>query len=68
MSVTVMRAGILAGMIMLTLAHADPSQAPVRAAVREGAIRHVLVIDLENEDYADTYGPNSPAVYLNSTW
>jgi len=34
---------------------------------RRGAIGQVLVIDLENEDYADTCGPNSPAVYLNST-
>ncbi|MDD2724908.1 MAG: phosphoesterase [Methylovulum sp.] len=29
-------------------------------------IDHVLVIDLENEDYNTTFGPNSPAVYLNS--
>jgi len=28
-------------------------------------IEHVLVIDLENEDYGSTFGPNSPAVYLN---
>jgi hypothetical protein len=53
-------------MIMLTLAHADPRASVVRAAVPEQAIKHVLVIDLENEDYADTYGPKSPAVYLNS--
>ncbi len=52
---------------MLTLAHADQRPLVVRAAVPEQAIKHVLVIDLENEDFADTYGPKSPAVYLNST-
>jgi len=30
-----------------------------RAAVPEGAIEHVLVIDLENEDYGTTFGPSS---------
>src|SRR5262249_27146532 len=39
----------------------------VRAALPPGAIKHVLVIDLENEDFAKTFGPNSPARYLNST-
>jgi hypothetical protein len=38
-----------------------------RAAVPDGAISHVLVIDLENESFSTTFGPNSPAVYLNST-
>src|SRR5262249_9189037 len=38
-----------------------------RAAVPEGAIQHVMVIDLENENYDSTFGPNSPAVYLNQT-
>ena len=38
-----------------------------RAAVPEGAIEHILVIDLENEDYGTTFGPTSPATYLNST-
>jgi hypothetical protein len=28
-------------------------------------IEHVLVIDLENEDFGVTFGPTSPAVYLN---
>ena len=46
---------------------ADGHQGPVRAAVPENAIEHILVIDLENEDYATTFGANSPAVYLNST-
>jgi hypothetical protein len=32
-----------------------------------GAIKHVIVIDLENEDESATFGPNSPATYLNGT-
>ena len=40
---------------------------PERAAVPEGAIRYVMVIDLENESFDSTFGPSSPAVYLNST-
>jgi hypothetical protein len=30
-------------------------------------IRHVFVINLENESYVDTWAPASPAVYLNKT-
>jgi hypothetical protein len=36
-----------------------------RAAVVRGAIDHVVVIDLENESFADTFGATSPAHYLN---
>jgi phosphatidylinositol-3-phosphatase len=39
----------------------------VRAAVPNGAIEHILVIDLENESFSATFGPTSPARYLNST-
>src|SRR5215471_6271241 len=39
----------------------------IRAAVPQGAIKHVMVIDLENEDFASTFGASSPAVYLNAT-
>jgi hypothetical protein len=38
-----------------------------RAAVPAGAIEHVLVINMENEDFKKTFAPDSPAVYLNST-
>jgi hypothetical protein len=38
-----------------------------RAAVPDGAIHHVMVIDLENESFGATFGPNSPATFLNST-
>ncbi|MFA5982580.1 MAG: alkaline phosphatase family protein [Methylococcaceae bacterium] len=37
-----------------------------RAAIPEHAIEHILVIDLENEDFNSTFGANSPAVYLNA--
>ncbi len=39
----------------------------VRAALPAGTINHVLVIDLENESFASTFGPNSVATYLNKT-
>jgi phosphatidylinositol-3-phosphatase len=39
----------------------------VRAALPNGAIRHVIVIDLENESFPSTFGRSSPATYLNKT-
>ena len=36
-----------------------------RAALAPGKINHILVIELENEGYAATFGPGSPATYLN---
>ena len=44
---------LLAGMKTLNL---DPS-----------TIKHVIVIDLENESFDDTFGAGSPATYLNDT-
>ncbi len=42
------------------------SHAPVaRAALAPGKINHILVIELENEGYQATWGPGSPATYLN---
>jgi hypothetical protein len=38
----------------------------VRAAVPAGKINNVVVIDLENESFDSTFGPSSPAHYLNS--
>src|SRR4051812_25803001 len=34
-------------------------------ALSPGKIKHIVVIDLENEDYATSFGPASPARYLN---
>jgi hypothetical protein len=48
-------------------AFADDHHDVARAAVPAGAIEHVMVIDLENEDYGKTFGPDSPAKYLNTT-
>ncbi|MDQ6698038.1 MAG: alkaline phosphatase family protein, partial [Actinomycetota bacterium] len=38
----------------------------LRAAVPPGGIKHVLVIDLENKGFNETFGPTSPATYLNT--
>ena len=39
----------------------------VRAALPSGAVKHIFVIELENEDASTTFGPGSPATYLNGT-
>src|SRR5579863_8069062 len=39
------------------------AQVPLRA----GSISHVLVVELENEGFTSTFGPDSPATYLNGT-
>ena len=44
------------------MAHGNASSLPPT-----GAIKHVIVIDLENEDESTTFGPTSPATYLNDT-
>jgi hypothetical protein len=41
--------------------------AVVRAALPPGKINHVFVIELENEGYQTTFGPDSVATYLNGT-
>jgi len=44
----------------------EPGQSRAgRAAGR--AVQHIFVIDLENEGYSATFGPGSPATYLNGT-
>ena len=44
-----------------------PSTTVDALAVPAGAIKHVIVIDLENESYSTTFGPGSVATYLNQT-
>jgi len=39
----------------------------VRAALPAGAIKHIFVVELENESEDATFGPTSPATYLNDT-
>ena len=46
---------------------AQAEHAVIRAAAPNGAIKHILVIALENENYSATFGSSSPAVYLNRT-
>ncbi len=38
-----------------------------RAALPPGALKHIFVVELENEDASTTFGPDSPATYLNGT-
>jgi len=60
-------AGLLAlAMPMLAVAEDHEGMRLVRAAAPQGAIEHVMVINLENEGFSTTFGPYSPAVYLNS--
>ncbi|MDQ1456230.1 MAG: phosphatidylinositol-3-phosphatase, partial [Actinomycetota bacterium] len=46
-----------------------PTSAVTTTTVASGprSVGHVFVINLENEDYATTWGPSSPARYLNGT-
>jgi len=43
------------------------SSGVTRAALPPGKISHILLIELENEGYAATFGTGSPATYLNGT-
>jgi len=54
-------------LVAVSAAGAGTSATVVRAAVPPGAVKHIAVIDLENEDFGDTFGPDSPATYLNGT-
>ncbi len=65
-------AGALAGSLVLGSGFAASASthergAVVRAALPVGDVNHILVIDLENEGYDNTFGKGSPAVYLNGT-
>jgi len=64
-AVLVLGTTLLAATTLLT---ATPSEEPIiRAALDDNKIHHIIVIDMENENFADTFGPSSPATYLNST-
>ena len=39
----------------------------VRAALPAGAVGHIFVLELENEGESTTFGPGSPATFLNDT-
>jgi hypothetical protein len=57
-------AGLAGAPAGATTANARASHV-LRAALPTGKISHVLVIELENEGYAATFGAGSPATYLN---
>ncbi|HEX3484475.1 MAG TPA: hypothetical protein VHT51_05415 [Micropepsaceae bacterium] len=59
---------ILASAIATSLCIVTPVQsASVKPPKWKKEIKHVMVINLENESFGDTFGPNSPAHYLNTT-
>jgi len=47
------------------LADEKPRPAIERAALEPGKIKHIVVVDLENEEFGTTFGATSPARYLN---
>ena len=53
---------VLIGGSVLTRAESDRDD---KRAPRSGDIEHIMVIDLENENFNATFGAASPAVYLN---
>lgn len=53
--------------VLPAISFADNDKDVTRAALPNGAIEHILVIDMENENYNSTFGATSPAVYLNTT-
>ncbi len=65
-------AALIGGLVFFTVTPATAStdkatSATVRAALAPGKINHILLIELENEGYNATFGPGSPATYLNGT-
>ena len=59
--------GALLVLLASSPAGAKPAPGVARAALPTGKINHILVIELENEGYAATFGPVSPATYLNGS-
>ena len=64
-------APIAAGLAAVTMVAVGIASAAVAdnrqgtPSVTGGSIKHILVIDLENEDFDTSFGPTSPATYLN---
>ncbi len=58
--------GIAVGAALIPLSSASAHETG-RAEPADALVKHVVVIDLENESFNATFGPNSPATYLNST-
>ncbi len=64
---TLVACGALLALLASSPAGAKSAPSVTRAALPPGKIDHILVIELENEGYAATFGPGSPATYLNGT-
>ena len=64
---TLVACGALLALLASSPAGAKSAPGVARAALPPGKINHILVIELENEGYAATFGPSSPATYLNGT-
>ena len=52
---------------LLPLLLALPAGTAAAAATSPPPVKHVFVITLENKGFQETFGPNSPATYLNKT-
>jgi hypothetical protein len=59
--------GLLLGSGISSAGAAQSKSSTVRAALPPGKINHIIVVEFENEGYAATFGPGSPATYLNGT-
>jgi len=64
---------VTAGLTVLGLALAPALSASAEATkdhalpLPPGAIKHIIVVELENESFSATFGASSPATYLNGT-
>jgi hypothetical protein len=61
----VVLAALLLSLVPAAAQARQKRDAVVRAALPAGTVNHIFVVDLENENYATTFGPGSPATYLN---
>jgi hypothetical protein len=73
-TVSVMALWLCAASTIAVINTAEVSSAPTnpeptltRAALPPGKINYIVVIELENEALCTTFGPASPAIYLNRT-
>jgi hypothetical protein len=67
LKLSVLVAGMASRLALGALAAPNLAAAKNRRPTPSDVIKHVLVIDLENETYSTTFGPSSPATFLNTT-
>jgi hypothetical protein len=58
-------AGLAVVAVVSLVSYSVNANAGPTSSLPGGAIKHVLVIDLENENFDTSFGPGSPATYLN---